>query len=71
MHPGYMYHFDTGQPHAVLRKIDHPQKRVNIILGISPWFDFNEDDQSWVSNEFYGKIHPINMFKDGLLVDFV
>ncbi len=71
MHPGYMYHFDTGEPHAVLRKSDHPKKRVNIILGVCPWFDFDEEEQAWVENEYYGKIHPVEMFKQGLLVDFV
>tara|TARA_R110000744_G_scaffold52464_5_gene112399 strand:+ start:3405 stop:4442 length:1038 start_codon:yes stop_codon:yes gene_type:complete len=70
MHPGYMYHFDTGLPHAVLRKHNRIRKRINIILGICPWFDFHEEDQSWVSNEYYGRMHPVDMFKEGLLVDF-
>ena len=71
MRPGYMYHFDTGEPHAVIRNYDHPRKRVNIILGVCPWFDFIEEEQAWVSNEYYGKIHPVEMFHEGLLVDFV
>ncbi len=70
MHPGYMYHFDTGLPNAVLRKHNRISKRINIILGICPWFDFHEEDQSWVSNEYYGRMHPVDMFKEGLLVDF-
>jgi hypothetical protein len=71
MYPGHMYHFDTGEPHAVLRNYDHPRKRINIILGVCPWFDFNEDEQAWEANEYYGKIHPLDMFKEGLLVDFI
>ena len=71
MHPGYMYHFDTGEPHAVIRKKGEISKRINIILGVSPWFDWNDEDQSWEQNEFYGKIHPVEMFHEGLLVDFV
>jgi len=70
MHPGYMYHFDTGQPHAVIRKKGEISKRTNIILGVSPWFDYNEEDESWTQNEFYGKMHPVEMFHEGLLVDF-
>ena len=71
MHPGYMYHFDTGQPHAVVRKNNEKYKRINVILGVCPWFDFIEEEQAWVSNEYYGKIHPVEMFHEGLLVDFV
>ena len=30
-----------------------------------------EDEQAWEANEYYGKIHPLDMFKEGLLVDFI
>ena len=46
------------------------QKRVNIVFGISPWFDWNEEDQSWESNQYYGEVHPIDMLHEGFLVDF-
>ena len=52
-------------------KNDEKYKRINVILGVCPWFDFIEEEQAWVSNEYYGKIHPVEMFHEGLLVDFV
>lgn len=70
MHPGYMYSWDTGEPHCVERVREDVQKRVNIVFGISPWFDWNEEDQSWESNQYYGEVHPIDMLHEGFLVDF-
>ena len=71
MHPGNIYHFDTGEPHAVVRVNEQTHKRVNIIFGVTPWFDFDEKEQAWISNEFYGRMHPVEMFKQGYLVDWM
>ena len=71
MKVGYMYHFDTGNPHAVVRVSNDKYKRVNIILGVSPWFDYNEEDESWESNQYYGEMHPVDMFLKGHIVEFI
>ena len=71
MHPDYMYSWDTGEPHCVERVHDKVMKRENIVFGISPWFDWNDEDHSWESNEYYGEIHPMDMLHQGLLVDFI
>jgi len=71
MKPGYMYHLDTGNPHAVVRVSDDKYRRVNIILGVSPWFDYDEQEDCWISNQFYGEMHPVDMFLNGHIVDFI
>jgi hypothetical protein len=35
------------------------------VLGFSPWFDYLEDEDAYVSNEFYGKVHPMDMLLGG------
>ena len=71
MKEGYMYHFDTGNPHAVVRVSEAKYRRVNIILGVSPWFDYDEQEDCWISNQFYGEMHPVDMFLNGHIVDFI
>lgn len=71
MKEGFMYHFDTGNPHAVVRVSEAKYRRVNIILGVSPWFDYNEQEDCWISNQYYGEMHPVDMFLSGHIVDFI
>jgi hypothetical protein len=35
------------------------------VLGFCPWFDYNAEEDSWTSNEFYGEMHPIDMLVGG------
>jgi hypothetical protein len=41
------------------------------VMGISPWFTYNGEDDSWSTNEFFGKKHPIDMLIDGDLCKFI
>lgn len=67
MEPGRAYVYDTHKFHrAVCKKIEHFD-RIHMICGVSPWFDFDESTQCWKSNEYYGKIHPFDMLKEGLI----
>jgi hypothetical protein len=38
---------------------------VHLVLGISPWFDYIEEEDCWISNEFYGEMHPHDMLTAG------
>lgn len=62
---GNGYFWDTSLPHRVysssLGRID----RINIVLGFSPWFDYNQDNDEWLPNQFFGKKHPFDMMYDG------
>lgn len=44
-------------------------ERVNLIFGINPWFDYNPVDDSWTTNEFYKKKHPMDMLIDGDILE--
>lgn len=65
--PGEWLSWDTGITHRPFA--DKPNlERCNLVYAVSPWFDYIKEEDAWVSNEFYGKKHPIDMFIDGDIV---
>ena len=62
---GQAYTWDTNQSHRV-HGVDHTD-RINLVLGFSPWFNYDAEQQAWVSNEYYGECHPIEMVRLGLV----
>jgi len=66
----YAYSWDTGIPHRAycLERPEEPFFRTHIMLGVAPWFDFNEETQTWTQNEFYEKKHPWDMLCDGDII---
>jgi hypothetical protein len=62
---GNIYSWDTNIPHRVFPTTSEDRSRIHLVLGFSPWFDYKAEEDAYVSNEFYGKIHPIDMLIDG------
>ncbi len=68
LQPGKWYSWDTGithRPFADKTKLT----RTNLVYAVSPWFDYIKEEDAWVSNEFFGKKHPIDMFIEGDIVE--
>jgi hypothetical protein len=65
LHYGNVYSWDTNIAHRVYPTTEENTSRVHLVLGFSPWFDYIEEDDCWVSNEFYGKMHPHDMLANG------
>ncbi len=65
--PGHAYIYNTQKFHRPFCKELNDQDRINIICGVSPWFDFNREENIWESNDFYGEIHPFEMFKNAMI----
>jgi hypothetical protein len=63
--PGYGYSWDTNLPHRACNTTPDTADRTAIILGFSPWFDYNPETDEWAPNEFFGKKHPLQMLVDG------
>jgi hypothetical protein len=68
---GNVYTWDTYIPHRVFASKIKPTARIHIVLGFSPWFNYNQEDDSWETNEFFGKKHPIDMLVDGELCSLI
>jgi hypothetical protein len=67
LHYGNMYSWDTYLPHRVFPNTDEVRNRIHLVLGFCPWFDYNVEEDSWTSNEFYGEMHPIDMLVEGYI----
>ncbi len=65
LEPGKAYVYNTQKFHRPYCKNLNDTDRINIICGVSPWFDYNQETNQWVSNEFYGEMHPFDMFLQG------
>lgn len=63
---GNIYTADTHIAHRVYATIKSPKKRIHLVLGFSPWLDYNQEDDSYTLNEFFGKIHPIDLLLQGI-----
>lgn len=62
---GNIYSWDTNIAHRVFPTIQEPRSRTHLVLGFSPWFDYDAEEDCFYSNEFYGEMHPIDMLIDG------
>ena len=62
---GKAYTWDTHKPHRVYGMSTQP--RINLVLGFSPWFDYVQEDDVWISNQYYGEVHPLEMVRTGLV----
>lgn len=61
------YVYDSGKNHRPYCKQLDSVDRIHMICGVSPWFDFDKKNQCWVSNQYYGEMHPFEMFSNGLI----
>jgi hypothetical protein len=65
LEPGYGYSWDTTIVHRVYAKAPENSTRTNLVIGSSPWFDYDHESDSYISNEFYGEMHPFDMLVNG------
>jgi hypothetical protein len=64
---GHAYAYDTSKNHRPFCRKVNNFNRINMIYGVSPWFDFVPGENVWISNEYYGEIHPFEMLRLGLI----
>ena len=64
---GRAYIYNTQKYHRPYCKNLNDEDRINLICGVSPWFDYDIEKNAWISNEYYGEVHPFDMFEQGLI----
>lgn len=42
-------------------------QRTHLIINVSPWLDYDATNDCWSPNKYFGKMHPIEMVKQGLM----
>jgi hypothetical protein len=62
---GKAYSWDTHIPHRVYCSGQTKLERIHLVLGVAPWFDYTAEDDSWQSNEFFGRVHPFELLRTG------
>lgn len=68
---GFGYSWDTNLPHRVFSAAKNENKRIHIVLGCSPWFDYLPNERAWIKNDFFGKLHPYDMLNEGFIIEGV
>lgn len=66
--PGYAYCWNTTVVHRVYARGPENSERWNLVIGSSPWFDYDPEEDAYVSNEFYGEMHPFDMLVNGHII---
>lgn len=66
---GNSYSWDTYIMHRVFATEIADKIRAHLVIGISPWFDYDPADDSWNINQHYGKDHPFDMLINGSVVE--
>ncbi len=69
--PGLAYSWDTNIPHRVWCRERTNAQRYNLIIGVSPWFDYDSIQQAWRPNAYFKKVSPLEMLKQGLVFDWL
>ncbi len=63
--PGYIYTWNTQKVHRVYAAEKEDSQRIHLVMGICPWFDYDEEQDAYISNEFFGEMHPFDMVAQG------
>lgn len=58
---GKMYWWNTKIPHRVFSSVKSNEVRLHLVLGFSPWFVYNHNKNEWQPNEYFNKIHPLEI----------
>jgi hypothetical protein len=63
---GKLYTWDTNVPHRVYTTKKTEKKRIHLVLGFTPWIDYLDNEDCFIVNDFFGKIHPFDIIFKGL-----
>jgi hypothetical protein len=66
---GYGYSWDTTVLHRVGCYKDEGEERIHLVIGTIPWFDYLPEEDAYVTNEFFGEMHPIDMLVNGHIIE--
>ena len=65
--PGQVVAVNTDRMHRAWIAKRSDFLRVHLIIDIAPWLTYHAEEDAWSLNEFYGKVHPFDMVRTGLI----
>lgn len=66
--PGENLVVNTDIPHRAYIKNSNECLRTHLIIGVTPWLSHDKETDTWSLNEYFGKMHPYDMVKRGLII---
>jgi hypothetical protein len=66
--PGDNLVVNTDVRHRAYIRQHNDFLRTNLVIGITPWLDYDQEKDSWSLNKYFGKVHPYDIVKQGLLI---
>jgi hypothetical protein len=64
---GKAYTWDTHQAHRVYARAKTTTMRIHLVLGFSPWFNYDPKTDAWWPNAYFGNLHPFDMLAEGIV----
>jgi hypothetical protein len=64
---GDLNFINTDVKHRAFTKATCDFQRTHLVINVSPWLDYHPEEDYWELNKYFGKVHPIDMIKNGLL----
>ena len=54
---GKAYLWNTRRPHrpAVFKKVETKEPRINIVMGLTPWLDYDKTTDTYSKGKYFGK----------------
>lgn len=68
MSPGDVSVVNSSWMHRVFIQNRTGHQRYHLVIGLAPWMSYDDTKDSWSTNEYFGKIHPLDLVKDRLLI---
>jgi hypothetical protein len=54
---GKVYLWNTRMPHrvSIVKKVETKEPRINLVLGLTPWLNYNPNTDTYTPNKYFGK----------------
>ena len=54
---GKAYLWNTMLPHrpAIIKKVNTKQPRINVVIGLTPWLNYDNKKDIYTKNKYFGK----------------
>ena len=59
---------NTDIKHRAFLKQHNDYLRTNLIIGVTPWLNYDKERDEWSLNEYFGRLHPYDIINQELLI---
>jgi hypothetical protein len=59
---------NTDTDHRVWIRQRSPLQRLHLVIGLVPWLDYDAEADIWAPNKHFGRTHPYDLVRQGLIL---